>query len=284
MREQIKYAAAAVAQRIGHSTSGRRVVGLCYHSVHPTLGFASASPAMFERHLAWLASSCQVIAFRDLLVAARDPVDRRPAVALTFDDGYADNYEFAFPLLRKYQLHATIFVTAGLMECDPVVRERFRSLRAATEDEIRPLDWTQACEMQGAGIEFGAHTYSHPNLIRLAPSEVAAELRRSKEILEGRLGASIDLLAYPFGKPGRQFDESTVTAARDCGYAQAAAILFRAVRPGDCPFVLPRFFVTRDSVEQLAAKIRGDWDYLGAWQERAPTFLARVVSPQDFRF
>jgi hypothetical protein len=47
---------------------------------------------------------------------------------------------------------------------------------------------------------------------------------------------------------------------------------------------VPRFFVTRDSVADLAGKVRGDWDYLGAWQEHAPPALARVLSPQDFRF
>jgi peptidoglycan/xylan/chitin deacetylase (PgdA/CDA1 family) len=281
----VKRAGAASFRTLPRRRSpGRRVIGLCYHSVHPTLRFASATPELFERHLVWLAASCEVIAFRNLLDAATQPADRRPAVAITFDDGYADNYEFAFPLLMKYQMPATIFVTVGLSDGDRVVHERFRALREATANEIRRLEWGQAREMRAAGIEFGSHTYSHPNLIRLAAGEVTTELRRSKEILESRLATSIDLLAYPFGKPGRQLDGPTVTTARQCGYTQAGAILSRSVRPDDCPLALPRFFATRDSVEDLAAKVRGDWDYLGAWQERAPRFLARMVSPQDFRF
>ena len=64
----------------------------------------------------------------------------------------------------------------------------------------------------------------------------------------------------------------------------AAAVLFRAARAADSPLALPRFFATRDSVEQIAAKVRGDWDYLGVWQEHAPRPLAKLVSPQDFRF
>lgn len=261
-----------------------RAVALCYHSVHPSSSFASASPELFDRQLAWLAEHCDVIPLRALLDAAADRERRRPTVAITFDDGYADNYDFAFPLLRKHGLPATFFVTAGLSDGDAAVHERFQALRGVPAGEIQPLGWTQAREMVAAGLEIGAHTYSHPNLIKLPPDEVRRELSVSKEIIEERLGTPIDQLAYPFGKPRRQFDDSTVAAAAECGYRYAAAILFRSVHAGDSPLALPRFFATRDSVDDLAAKIRGDWDYLGIWQERAPRPLAKLVSPQDFRF
>jgi peptidoglycan/xylan/chitin deacetylase (PgdA/CDA1 family) len=285
MRQALKRTGAACARMIlSGGVTRRRVVALCYHSIHPSSSFASASPELFERQLAWLVEACDVIPLRAALDAAADPRRIRPAVVITFDDGYADNHEFAFPLLRKYAVPATIFVTAGLSDGDPAVHARFCALRAVPAEEIRPLDWTQAREMQAGGLEIGAHTYSHPNLIRLSREDVARELRVSKEILEDRLAAPVDLLAYPFGKPGRQLDETTIAVAADTGYTHAAAILFRSVRPHDSPLALPRFFVTRDSVEGLAAKVRGDWDYLGVWQEHTPRALARLVSPQDFRF
>ena len=285
VRESLKRAGAASARMLMKGRSGRRrVIGLCYHSIHPSLSYASASPDSFERQLAWLAETCDVISPRAMLDAATERDSDRPAVAITFDDGYADNYEFAFPLLRKYGLTATIFMTAGLSDGDPAVLERFCKLRGVPAEEIRPLEWAQAREMQDEGLEMGAHTYSHPNLIRLSPDEVATELRVSKEILEDRLGSPVDLLAYPFGKPGRQLDETTVAVARESGYTHAVAVLPRSVRPGDLPLALPRFFATRDSVETLSEKVRGDWDYLGIFQERAPRPLAKLVSPQDFRF
>jgi hypothetical protein len=61
------------------------------------------------------------------------------------------------------------------------------------------------------------------------------------------------------------------------------AVLFRQVRPTDDVYAIPRFFIAHDSVEELAAKVRGDWDFLVIWQERAPTWLARLISPADFR-
>jgi peptidoglycan/xylan/chitin deacetylase (PgdA/CDA1 family) len=260
------------------------VICLCYHSIHPHASFASASPAQFDEQLAWLQAECEIIPLRDVLDAAAGPGGGRPAVAITFDDGYADNYEFAFPLLRKHDAPATFFITAGLSDGDRTVHERIRALRGVSADEIRALEWPQAREMLAEGLEIGAHTYSHPNLIRLSREAVAGELGRARDILEDRLGVRIDQMAYPFGKPGRQFDETTMAVARECGYRHASAVLFRAVRPGDSPLALPRFFATRDSLDDLAAKVRGDWDYLGMWQERAPRWLARLVSPQDFRF
>jgi peptidoglycan/xylan/chitin deacetylase (PgdA/CDA1 family) len=284
-RQSLKRVGAVAARRLAPRRSGRaRVVGLCYHSVHPTSSFSSATPEMFERHLAWLEETCDVIQFRRMVGAANDSGRVRPAVAITFDDGYADNHEFALPLLRQYRMPATIFVTAGLIDGDPVVRARFQELRGTSAADIRPLEWSQIRELRAEGLEIGGHTYSHPNLIRLDRSRIERELRVSKEILEDRLETTIDLLAYPFGKPRRHFDQTTVEVARETGYSQAAAVLFRAVRQRDSPLALPRFFTTRDSVADLAAKVRGDWDYLGLWQEKAPPAVAKIMSPADFRF
>jgi peptidoglycan/xylan/chitin deacetylase (PgdA/CDA1 family) len=224
------------------------------------------------------------VPLRAMLDAASGPRRERPTVAISFDDGYADNYEYALPLLAEYDLHATIFITAGLCDGDAKVRRRFEALRSVAADEIRPLAWTQVREMRAAGLEIGAHTYSHPNLIRLDRDAAMHELRLSKDVLEERIGTPVDLMAYPFGKPGRQFNETTVGVAREVGYSYAAAVLFRGAKPSDSPLALPRFFVAGDSLSELGAKIRGDWDYLGAWQEYAPRALARLVSPQDFRF
>jgi peptidoglycan/xylan/chitin deacetylase (PgdA/CDA1 family) len=283
-RRWLKRAGATAARRLPRPAAGNRVVCLCYHSIHPDLSYASATPELFERHLDWLAEYCEVIPLRRVLAAAADVRRDRPAVAITFDDGYADNHEFALPLLTRYRLPATVFVTAGFCDGDPAVRQRFQALRGVSAEEVLPMSWPQVRELQAGGIEIGAHTYSHPNLIRLSGREAERELRVSRELLEERLSSPIDLMAYPFGKPDRQFDATTAALARATGYSHAAAVLFRAVKPGDSPFSLPRFFVTRDSVDELKSKVRGDWDYLGLWQERAPRALARIVSPQDFRF
>jgi peptidoglycan/xylan/chitin deacetylase (PgdA/CDA1 family) len=256
-------------------------VALCYHSIHPHEQFATVTPRLFDEHLSWLADSCTVIPFRSMVDAARGAEGAKPIVSITFDDGYADNHEFALPLLRKYRLPATVFITAGLVEGDPVVRERFRQLRGTS---VQPLAWSQIHELAASGIEIGAHTYSHPNLARLTHAEADLELRRSKAVIEDRLSAAIGLFAYPFGKPKRHFDEHTTHLVRQAGYRFAAAVLYRSVRASDSPLAIPRFFAARDSVTELAEKIQGDWDHLGLLQERLPLALAKIVSPQDFRW
>ncbi len=257
---------------------------LCYHAVHPTKPFASVTPAQFEQHLAWLKAHCDVIPFEETLAAARTRTSTRPAVALTFDDGYADNYEHAFPLLQQHGLSATFFLTLGLLEDDPAVTARFCTLRQAPAEEIRPLTWAQVEEMRYAGQAFGAHTYSHPNLARLGPAAALAELQRAKDGLTQRLGEAITTMAYPFGKPDRHFTSETMRLAEEAGYEQAAAVLFRRVLPTDSPFSVPRFFVTTGEVQALKDQVAGAWDLVGFWQEKAPAPLARLVSPLDYTY
>jgi peptidoglycan/xylan/chitin deacetylase (PgdA/CDA1 family) len=282
-RERAKRACAASLGRVA-PRQANRVVGLCYHSIDPSASYSSASPQLFERQLAWIAEHCDVIPMREMISAAKEGERERPTVAISFDDGYADNYEFAVPLLLKYEMSATFFVTAGFIARDEAVVRRLESLRAIPSGQLRPLDWCQLSEMRAAGFEIGSHTFSHPNLIRLSRDEVTRELTQSRDVIEEGIAEPVDLLAYPFGKPRRNFNADTAQVAREAGYSSGASVLFRACSAEDDPFSVPRFFVTRDSVDDLVAKVKGYWDYLGKWQEHSPIWVARLVSPQDFRF
>ena len=283
-RSALKRGGARLAGQINRRRSSRRAVALCYHSIHPTLDYASASPGLFDEQLAWLQANCEVMLIDELPKAAGHRDSSRPAVAITFDDGYADNHEYALPLLAKYRLPATVYATTGLCAREPEVVARFASLRSVDREEVQGLSWTQISELHGEGVQIGAHTHSHPNLMRLGRAEAEAELRRSRDILQDRIEVPVEVMAYPFGKPRRHFDEATMSAAASSGYRHAASITFLPVTPATPSLATPRFFCTKDSVETLAAKVRGDWDYLGYWQKHAPRAIARLVSPQDFRF
>lgn len=264
-------AVAAGRQLLVSKTPSSRVVVLCYHSIHPTSPLASASPALFERHLAWLSTSCTMIYFRQVVFeAAARRGGTQPVVALTFDDGYADNYEYAFPLLRKYGVPATFFLTVGFIEKDLAVVERLRVLRRDGDENLRSLEWAQVREMRRAGMEFGAHTYSHPNLARLDRAGAEIEVKRSRETIQDHLGEPITSMAYPFGKPRHHFTRQTMGVVAEAGYDSAAAITYRSVSVSHSPYAIPRFYVTGDSMGTFRDKIFGAWDLIGLWQERAP--------------
>lgn len=262
-----------------------RVVVLCYHSIHPTKQFSSATPELFAEQIAWLQNNCRLIRFSEALHQTRvSHKDDAPLVALTFDDGYADNYDFALPVLRAHGVPATFFLTVGLIERESRVVERFVQQRASTYEGVEPLTWDQVLRMREAGMEFGTHTWSHPNLAGLDDESAAVELARPKEVLEQRLGEQVTAFAYPYGKPRRHFTSQTMRMAADVGYEHGASVTFRALRKGDDALAIPRFYSTRDSLSQLELKIRGSTDLLGVWQERAPMWLARLVSPEDFTY
>jgi peptidoglycan/xylan/chitin deacetylase (PgdA/CDA1 family) len=169
-----------------------------------------------------------------------------------------------------------------LIENDPAVIRRFQELRQSAYEDIRPLTWQQMREMAANGMEWGAHTYSHPNLALLSRRAANHELRHSKDVLEQRLGRPVEMMAYPFGKPRRHFTSETVSLVAETGYECAAAVLFRGIRPSDSKFTIPRIFVRHDNIETLREKVLGWWDIVGGWQQAAPLWAAKLISPQDF--
>jgi peptidoglycan/xylan/chitin deacetylase (PgdA/CDA1 family) len=272
-------AGAARASRLFRQRGAARRAVLCWHSVDPQASYATVRPEAFAAQLDRLAAECELTTFSGIL-APRAP-GARPAVAITFDDGYEDNLEHAAPLLACRNLRATFFLTAGLIARDPSVLARFRADRGC---EVAALTWQQARDLHHAGMEIGAHTWSHPNLAALSRTAALEELTRSRRVLEDELGAPVTTMAYPYGKPGRHVSEETIALASEAGYEAAAAVLFRGLRDDERRLCVPRFFVNgEDTPETLVAKARGDWDAIGWCQERLPRWAARALSPADFK-
>jgi peptidoglycan/xylan/chitin deacetylase (PgdA/CDA1 family) len=264
--------------RVVSTSSETRTVILCYHSVHPSISFRSATPEVFESHLQWLQDHCCLVSLKSLLESqGGKPVGARPRVAITFDDGFRDNYEEAFPLLQKYEAPATFFVTIGFLDRVAGARVQLN----ARPEELQPLTWEQVREMQAAGMEIGTHSYSHPNLAALTSEQLHREIADTKVVLEERIGQRVDGIAYPYGKR-RHYNARVLEAVQKAGYQYGAAICFRGVRPRDSRWALPRFFVAQDSVEQLQDKISGAYDIIGRFQDAVPLWLSRLVSPRDY--
>lgn len=130
----------------------------------------------------------------------RQPFPPRSFV-LTFDDGYRSVYDEAFPVLQRYGLSATVFLAVG-------EGTTARSTARLPSLGGRPmLAWREIREMHQWGVEFGAHTLTHPNLTRLPADRVEAEMRDSQAIIQDALGIPVECFAYPYGRHDRQSRE-----------------------------------------------------------------------------
>jgi peptidoglycan/xylan/chitin deacetylase (PgdA/CDA1 family) len=218
-----------------------RVPILMYHEIAPpseTSSRLAVSPDAFAAQLKYLHDEGFHTVTTDELskvVADGEGEGTLPdrAVALTFDDGFADFHSRAMPLLDRYGFTATVFVTTGWVEdAGPL----------PTGQRPGPmLSWSQIEEAAHSGIEIAAHSRLHPQLDQLSPGLLREELYLSKAKLEDKLGSPVPGIAYPFGYSNAGVRDM----ARELGHRYGCAV--GNVMIGDAPdlLALPRLTVRR---------------------------------------
>jgi len=168
--------------------------------------------AKFEAFCRFFHRHFRVLSLSEQVAGCRTGRHLGGTLAITFDDGYLDNFEVAAPILRRLQLPAAFFVTTGFIG----------SQTTAPWDSHLPrqpgwMTWDQVRALAAMGFEIGSHTDTHIDLGKTDPEKVRAELALSKRKLTEALGAPVRLFAYPFG--GREhISPQSRELVREAGY------------------------------------------------------------------
>jgi len=216
---------------------GNQVPVLMYHKVNPDprvggLGLR-VPPDKFNREMAFLyRNGFHTVSLTDLVAHFREgrPLPPRPVV-ITFDDGYRDNYTYAFPILKKYHFTATIFVVAGT-----VGGINSFDVRKHLQPVNRMADWAELKQMAAYGITIGSHTMTHPHLAKVSPAEARRQIEESKMVLEKHLGRPVQVFSYPYGS----FNARVVGLVEQSGYLAAVTTVQGINGPRTNPFLLKR--------------------------------------------
>ena len=188
---------------------------LCYHRVGGPLelGVTRVSPTVFRRQMHSLAKAGWKTLSLAEFAAALGPDQsaiRNPksAFLLSFDDGYSDLAEFAYPIIAEVGFTATTFLIT-----DYIGKSNAWDIQY-TREPLRHLDWKAIEGWKARGFEFASHSATHARLTWLDDARVTDELARSREILNRRLG-ECPAVAYPFGA----VDERVARHAKGAGYS-----------------------------------------------------------------
>jgi peptidoglycan/xylan/chitin deacetylase (PgdA/CDA1 family) len=272
----------------------RDALVLAYHNIVPDGVPPSGEIGMhipraqFAAQLDLLQRTCKVVPLAEILAAAPDG-ERKPRVAITFDDAYRGAVTLGAAELARRGLPATVFVCPhflggsfwweaiewpGGMGSDGPLRERaFAELggrdelvrRAAVQSGLavrEPPDYACCASeaelrhaLAAAPLSLGSHTWSHPSLPALAPGELREELERPLYWLTSRFERVVPILAYPYG----HLSDAVVEMAREVGYTSAVRVGGGWIReaPAD-PHRVPRLHIAPDlSIDAFALATAG---------------------------
>ena len=264
---------------------------LCYHNVWPARSSAPTGDASvhlpldrFAEQVRWLARHYEIVPLRECVDRLASRRSLRGLAAITFDDGYAGVFEYAWPLLLELGLPATVFIVADA----PATRDPFwwdhpvaahgvtparreywltemrgdrkgivSAFSAVTAPPLssshEPADWETIGRAADAGCALGIHSASHRTLTELKDAELEREIVSSWKAVRDRTGVRAEFFAYPYGR----WDARVRDAVRSAGYGGAVTLDYGLVSAAADPWALPRINVpasiTQPAFEAWAA-------------------------------
>ena len=206
-------------------------------TVEPDDGL-TVSLRMFERHCRFFRRHFRVVPLREIVEKLERGERLNRELAITFDDGYRDNFDNALPVLEKLSLPATFFVVTQWMGTEVVPWwDAERGIRHPW------MTWDQVRALHRKGFDIGPHTRTHADLGRFSGADAEGEIVGARRDLERETGASADLFAYPYGG-AEHLSEDNRALVKAAGFRCCCSCVGDVNRAGTDPFHLERIAVT----------------------------------------
>jgi peptidoglycan/xylan/chitin deacetylase (PgdA/CDA1 family) len=198
----------------------------------------TVSVGLFETYCRFFKRHFNVVSLAHLVdkLERGDKLNRE--LAITFDDGYQDNFEHAAPVLERLGLPATFFIVSQWIGSEVVPWwDRQEGVRYPW------MTWDQVQSLHNRGFEFGAHTRTHVDLGAVTEIEAREEIVGGRRELEERLGAPVELFAYPYGRLANLADVNR-RLIRGAGFRCCCSCFGGVIDGGTDPFHLRRVPIT----------------------------------------
>lgn len=199
---------------LGWRLTKPRITVLLYHRVSDEVrDNLTVGVAQFERQMELLRQHCDILSIEQILQSPRAWRSKRPLVAVSFDDGYLDNYLNAVPILRRQRVPCSFYVSTGMLQSG----QRFPHDIRRGNAPIPTMNWDQLRTMHQWGFTIGSHTVNHIDCVAEPLAKVDQELKQSSYELRQELGLESLIFAYPYG--GRhQMNDTVRQRVRELGF------------------------------------------------------------------
>lgn len=234
------------------------VAVLMYHHILKKSGFIASSESEFRSQMSYLAKQGWHTLSLDEFARYKkgEFVPPKKSVLISFDDGWRDNFVYAYPILREFNLKACIFLVTGWIEAASEQKAKLGDVKPALLEHSKAkalasaqpaglfLNWDEIEQMKHNGIDFASHTHGHSDgyFDKLSWSD---ELGKCQEIMYKRLGIKDKHLCWPRGR----YDAQKLAMAKEFGYE-----FFYTTKRG-----INRPDGALDDIRRIAAKGSQNW-------------------------
>ncbi len=210
---------------------------LMYHSIGYKDGTYFVTPENFAKQMQYIKNKgYQVITLEELVQSIKNKKPaKRNKVVITFDDGCKSSFVYAYPILKKYNFPAIIFLITDFMD------------KTYMAEDIHLLSWDDALEMFKNGIAFGSHTKKHFYCGEFNDeNELISEINESKQMIEAKLSVPADFFCYPSGG----FNPRVKAVVAQAGYQGACTTNRGFVKFNQDVYELKRIKVTNSDTNK----------------------------------